>query len=514
MPDVIILGAGHNGLVASILLARAGLKVSVLEERDQVGGACKTEYPFASAPQLGCSTGAYLLGLMPPELMSQIGLELPLMRRDPHYFLPTTGRRYLLFGSDATELRRQFVDFFSEADWSADAAMNSELAAIRQDLAPAWLMAPLTLEETADRFIRSSLRQPFIDLCRGSAQDYLERFGFRSDLIKAMYAVTDAFSGLDGGYRTPGTGMNLLVHNMCRLPGSGGTWMMVRGGMGTVTRRLADLARRAGASIRLGAAVASVEVERGFVRGVRLANGERLTAHAVVCNADPFRALALIPKSHLPEEYRARIERLRTDGSTLKVNLCLKRLPRFSCLSGGAEPGGATIHLLPDEEIVLAELERGYLKMKRGALPEFPAIEWYIHTAADGSLRDEQGRHSSALFVQWVPYQLAETSWEAQEQRYVNQLLAICDRFAPGTSALVEETFALTPPKIERHFGISRGHIHHVDNKFGFADRLPYRTPLQGLYFCSAGCHPAGSVIGAAGHNAAAAVLEDMGIST
>src|SRR5499433_1252002 len=124
MPHVIILGAGHNGLVASILLARAGLTVTVVEERSQVGGACKTEYPFASAPKLGCSTGAYLLGLMPPELMSELGLELPLLRRDPHYFLPTTGKRFLLCGSDQAAMEDQFHSFFSAADWRANQALQ------------------------------------------------------------------------------------------------------------------------------------------------------------------------------------------------------------------------------------------------------------------------------------------------------------------------------------------------------------------------------------------------------
>src|SRR5712692_2756825 len=155
--DVLILGAGHNGLVASILLAREGLAVTVLEERPIVGGACVTEYPFKSAPKLGCSTGAYLLGLMPPELIEKLNLDLPLIRRDPHYFLPTTSERYLLFGSDAAELRRQFIDFFSESDWLANQAMNAELGQIRDDLAPAWLMPPLTLDETAERFIRKPL---------------------------------------------------------------------------------------------------------------------------------------------------------------------------------------------------------------------------------------------------------------------------------------------------------------------------------------------------------------------
>jgi phytoene dehydrogenase-like protein len=350
-----------------------------------------------------------------------------------------------------------------------------------------------------------------IDLCRGSAREFLERFRFKSDLLKAMYAVTDAFSGLDGGYDTPGTGMNLLIHNMCRLPGSGGTWMIVEGGMGTVTSQLATAARAAGAQIRTRAPVAQVDVKGGAVEGVTLATGESISAEIVLCNADPFKALSLLRGSPLPAAYRDRVEKLRADGSTLKVNLCLKRLPRFTCLPDNRRPLGATIHLLPDEDVVLAELERSYRTMKAGGLAEFPAIEWYIHTAVDPSLQDSEGRHSAALFVQWVPYALTGTSWDEQEERYVKHLLSICDRFAPGTSEIVEETFALTPPKIESHFGISRGHIHHVDNKFGFAERLPYETPIGGLFFCSAGCHPAGSVIGAAGHNAAKLVIDALG---
>jgi phytoene dehydrogenase-like protein len=146
--------------------------------------------------------------------------------------------------------------------------MNAELAALRDDIAPTWLKPPLSLEETAERFVRPALREHFVRLCRGTAREYLERFGFKSDLVKAMYAVTDAFSGLDGGYDTPGTGMNLLVHNMCRLPGSGGTWMIVGGGMGTVTQGIANVARKYGATIRTGAKVVSVRVDRGVAKGV------------------------------------------------------------------------------------------------------------------------------------------------------------------------------------------------------------------------------------------------------
>jgi phytoene dehydrogenase-like protein len=192
------------------------------------------------------------------------------------------------------------------------------------------------------------------------------------------------------------------------------------------------------------------------------------------------------------------------------VNLALKGLPRFTCLPEDRGQFGSTMHLLPDEAEVMPAMRRAFADVKAGRLPEFPTIEWYVHTTVDPSMRDADGHHNSALFVQWVPYELKGTTWEAEEESYVRRLLAICDRFAPGTSDLVADTFPLSPPKIEKHFGISRGHIHHVDNSFGFADRLPYATPVPGLYSCSAGCHPAGSVIGAAGHNAAARVLRDL----
>jgi phytoene dehydrogenase-like protein len=510
--DVIIVGAGHNGLVAAILLAGSGLRVTIFEEKAAVGGAAKTEYPFPKAPGLGISSGAYLLGLAPPELLAELGLTLPLIRRDPHYFLPTTGDRFLLFGADQVSMRQQFLRFFTEDDWRANAAMNDELSRLREDLAPSWLMEPFSLEETAERFIRKELRADFVALCRGSARDFLDRFGFRSDLLKAMYAVTDAFSGLDAGYDTKGAGFNLLVHNMCRLPGSGGTWMFVEGGMGTVTKRLADLARAAGVRIEKEAPVAAIEMQSGRAIGIALRDGRTFRAKVVLSNADPFRTEALVGREHLPAEYLARIAAMKRDGTTFKVNLCLSALPKFRCLPEDRGQFGPTIHLLPEEDVVLEELGRAYASAKQGRLPEFPSIEWYFHSTVDPSLADGMGHHNAALFVQWVPYELAESSWEREEERYVRHLLSICDRFAPGTSALVEDTFALHPQKIEQHFGISRGHIHHVDNSIGFTDRHPYAYPIEGLYSCSAGCHPAGSVIGAAGHNAAQRILVDLGL--
>ena len=509
--DVVVVGAGHNGLVAAIMLAKRGLRVTVLEEKEVVGGAVRTERPFKKVPGLATSTGAYLLGVMPPEIMKATGVDIPVMRRDPHYFLPTTGNRYLLFGSNRREMKEQFISFFSEADWKANEALQSEIGKIRDDVAPTWMEEPLSIEDTAAKYIRPALRDTFVKLCRRPVGEYIDRFGFRSDLVRAMYAVTDGFSGLYGTWDTPGTGMNFLVHNMCRLPKSDGTWMVVKGGMGTITQMFAAKAKALGAEIRVNAGVESILVENDTAKGVVLKNGEEIRCEAVITNADPFRMRELAGKHRFPADYNRKIDAYLKPGSTFKLNMALKGLPKFTCLPEDKGQYGPTIHLLPDEKDVMRSIHDGFRDVQHGKLPEFPTIEWYIHTTVDPSLRDEHGHHNSALFVQWVPYELKGTTWEAEEERYAKHLLSIADRFAPGTSDLVADTYPLTPKKVESVFGITKGHIHHVDNSFGFADRLPYAQPLPGLYSCSAGTHPAGSVIGCAGHNGAMRLLKDLG---
>src|SRR5690348_4713264 len=169
--DVVIIGAGHNGLVSAVMLARAGLDVVVLEAASVLGGATRTERPFAQAPGLSQSTGSYLLGLMPPELLRTLDVQIPVLRRDPHYFLPTpgpAGSPYLLFGRNHADTQAQLQRFFSPRDIAADEQLAVEIAALRADLAPAWLEEPTSVEEIADRHIRPQLQSTFIDLVRGS----------------------------------------------------------------------------------------------------------------------------------------------------------------------------------------------------------------------------------------------------------------------------------------------------------------------------------------------------------
>ena len=181
------------------------------------------------------------------------------------------------------------------------------------------MQEPLSLEDTAERFVRPQLRDKFIDLCRLPVSHYIDRFEFRSDLLQAMYATTDGFSGLNGGWDTPGTGLNFLMHNMCRLPGSDGTWMVVKGGMGAITQQLAALAVEAGAEIFTDSAVDKILVEKGTASGVVLKGGDCVRSHAVLVNADPFRLRDLAGAHNFDDTFNSWLSSLQKDGTTMKV---------------------------------------------------------------------------------------------------------------------------------------------------------------------------------------------------
>jgi phytoene dehydrogenase-like protein len=497
MPDVVVVGAGHNGLVAAARLARSGLSVTVVEADAVIGGACRTEHPFPDAPEIASSTGAYLLGLMPPEIVSGLELDLPLQRRDPHYLLPgRPGRTPLLLGSDPAANASALTEAFTAVDARADAAMATELAALRSDLGPSWLEPATPIEATAERYVRRDLRQPYVDLVRGSALDYYARFGYVSDELVAMYAATDGMPGSALAPDEAGTGHNLLVHSMCRLPGSGGTWMAVPGGMGVVTDQLRRAALGAGARIRVSSPVARITTSGGTVDGVLLESGESIAAPAVVAAVDPYRLAGLVDLPTLEE----RLAQWRTmPGLTLKINLALSSPLDFGVPLPGA---GTTVHLLPEpvDGSYVRALRCSYEDARAGRLPQTPAIEVYT----------SQGL-ATGVFVQGVPNVPHGSSWDAESGSYVDLLLDRVEAAAPGLRARLRGMLALTPAHIESRFGITTGHIFHVDNSVPTDQRLPLRPGPDGLYAGAAGCHPAGSVIGAAGWIAAGAVAADLG---
>ena len=202
-------------------------------------------------------------------------------------------------------------------------------------------------------------------------------------------------------------------------------------------------------------------------------------------------------------------------GTTLKLNLALNDLPTFSCLNERIGQHKTTSHLLPQEEdgSILDQIKDSYQQVQNGILADFPTIEWYFHTDAEPSLMDADGRHSAALFVQWAPYDIQGSSWDKERDTYENHLIDIAERFAPDLRQKIDDTFMLAPPDIESYFGITNGHIHHIDNAFAFDKRSPYKWPVEGLYAGSAGCHPGGSVIGCSGYNVANRIKKDLEIS-
>ncbi|MDQ1654252.1 MAG: hypothetical protein QOI35_3452, partial [Cryptosporangiaceae bacterium] len=197
----------------------------------------------------------------------------------------------------------------------------------------------------------------------------------------------------------------------------------------------------------------------------------------------------------------------------MKVNLALSGLPVFAALPEPKGQHGTTVHLLPPpaaDGSVLTALREAFAAATAGRVDATPPLEWYLHSELDPSLRDEDGNHSSALFVQGVPHTPADSDWDTEKPAFVARLLDLVAAYAPGIHDLVVDVNALAPDEIESHFGITGGNIHHVDNAISFTDRMPYRAGVDGVYAGSAGCFPAGSVIGAAGHNAAQAILSDL----
>src|SRR5258708_2202705 len=344
-----------------------------------------------------------------------------------------------------------------------------------------------------------------------SAADFLDDW-FECDEIKVTLA-TDGVIGANGGPRSPGTAYILLHHCMGGVNGHRGLWGFVRGGMGAVSNAIADSARARGAAIRTNAPVEKVLVKNGRALGVVLAGGEEILAPIVVSNLDPKRTfLRLIDRAALPEDFVASIERFRSEGTSLKMNLALSGLPEFRAYPGSPGPQHrATMHVCPSIEYV----ERAWDDAKYGRPSRSPLIEMTIPTMYDASLAPE-GRHIMGIFLQYAPYTLKGTDWNTKREQYADRDIDGIEEYCPNIRNIVVERQTLTPLDLERRFGLTGGNIFHgemsLDQMFvlrPLAGWARYRTPVKGPYLCGSGAHPGGGWMGSPWPNAAREMLRD-----
>ncbi|MDQ0462551.1 phytoene dehydrogenase-like protein [Caulobacter ginsengisoli] len=525
MSDVIIIGAGHNGLVCAFYLARAGLKVTVLEKRDVVGGAAVTEEFF---PGFRNSMASYTVSLLNPKVIADLELPrhgLKVVERKAANFLPMEGD-YLLTGEGRT---KDAVARFSRKDAERLDAYNDRLDAIADVLRDLVLETPPNMVEgglfsAIPELIKSAVlgnkiskldttaRRDLLALFSQSAGDWLDGW-FESEPIKAVLG----FDGIVGNFASPyaaGSAYVLLHHVFGEVNGKKGAWGHAIGGMGAITQAMAAAAREKGVEIRTGVGVSEILSQNGKANGVVTEAGERLDARLVISNLHPKLTFEkLIDPAILPPDFAERIARYRSGSGTFRMNVALSELPRFTCLP---EPGDyltAGIIMAPS----LAYMDRAFIDAHRDGWSKQPIIEMLIPSLLDDSLAPA-GQHVASLFCQHVqPVLSGGRSWDDHRETVADLMIDTVDKWAPGFKASVLGRVALSPLDLERKFGLVGGDIFHgalsLDQLFSARPVLghgAYRAPLKGLYLCGAGTHPGGGVTGAPGHNAAREILADV----
>ncbi len=516
--DVIIIGAGHNGLTCAFYLARRGLRVIVLEARGIVGGAAVTE---EFCPGFRNSTASYTVGLLNPQIIQDMqlhahGLQVVLRRTDN--FLPTPGADYLLAGRDGLTQREIARHSASDAENypAYAAALNSVVTVIRQWLlrAPpnagggiADLLALLKLGRDAGRLTLEEQRL-LVDFFTASAGDILRRY-FRHDLVQALFGF-DATVGNYASPETPGSAYVLLHHVFGEAAGVPGAWGHAIGGMGAITQAMAKACADAGVQIVLDAPASEIIVEKSRASGV-VAGGKTYRAKAVAAGVNPKLLFTqLLPQDAVAADVQQRMAHWKCESATFRMNVALSELPRFTSLPQTGDHMTAGIIIAPS----LDYMDRAYLDARTQGFSRQPIVEMLIPSTQDDSLVPN-GAHVASLFCQHFPYEITD-GWDARREGVADAIIAHVDTYAPGFSKSVVGRMSLSPLDLERRFGLIGGDIFHgkmsLDQLFanrpllGHAD---YRMPLAGLYLCGAGAHPGGGVTGAPGHNAAQAILKD-----
>jgi phytoene dehydrogenase-like protein len=528
--DVVIVGAGHNGLVAGGYLQRAGLNVLVLERNPHIGGATTS---ISRYKDYIYSNTSYVYSLFRQE----IARELELYKYGLHV-IPYEGGAQIIRNEDGShdclgmywhhDATRREIERFSKRDANAMDRMNRDIFRQCRFIMPLLMRTPpdptsfrprdlMELLYLGKRFYSLGKEQmhELVRFYTMSVADYLNEY-LENDALKS-YMAGGAIIGTALGVYSPGTAYVLLHHAMGDIDGTVGAWGFPRGGTGALAKALHDSFLASGGTVRVGAGVEEFQVERGKLKAIRLENGEIIHTSLVVSSMDVRRTLNAIDANELPAWVVERVRNFRFRGSSGKVNIALDGIPRFHGVPEGSPILTGDIHVSQSME----ELEVAYDDWKEGRWSEKAYVDILMPSLTDPTMAPE-GKTWMSVFVQYCPYELADGEWTPEKQQAFGE--SIVDRIADFSPDLREKFLhmeVLTPKDIEEQVGLSEGNIFQGEltmDQLIFNRPIPgyaqYRSPISGLYMCGSSTHPGGGVMGAPGANAAREVLGDLGKGT
>ncbi|MEZ0357245.1 phytoene desaturase family protein [Mycobacterium sp. SA01] len=509
--DVIVIGAGHNGLVTANYLARAGKRVLVLEARDVVGGACVTEELIPGSKWSSC---AFIAGLLRPEIITELELSrfgLELYQGDALSFsLFRDGSSITMWKETDRTLRE--IEKLNKRDAQAFIDFGLQLQKFAGLVTPWLLKSPPERSEVLAAFEAAGEQKLFDEFTLISVRDLLDRH-FEDERLKSMLTFFGMVS-IYGGPSSPGTAYTYGHHSWGEFNGNFGQFGMARGGMGAISEALAAGARHYGATIRTSAPVAKVIVEKGAATGVRLRDGSVITGSQIFSNADPKRSLLrLLEPGVLSPKLLRQVENIDTRGSMARIHLLIDELPQYLPFPDASEGPQHHGHQLLGASREAFEV--AFEAQRRGTFPSTFVIEAVIQSVTDDSLAPK-GQHTMTLGIQQLPSELTGTTWAAEKERWADLVLEDLFSYAPNLRDHILDRVIITPDDLDNEYLITDGNIFHgsmmLDQLFG-ARPLPeladYRTPVRNYYLCGVGTHPGGGVMGASGHNAAKVALDD-----
>lgn len=525
--DVVIVGAGHNALVAAFYLGRAGLHPLVLERRPVAGGAAATDELH---PGFRCPTYAHSMAGLAPRVVEDMALArhgLELIRPDPAVFAPTDDGRALILYRDTSAGGRavQSIAQFSKQDADRYPEFAQTLARLAGVLRPLMLKTPPAMQAPAlgdlwtmlgaGRAMRAVGSKDMFRLLRWGPMAVADLVAewFESEPLHAVLAARGIFGAALGPWSAGSGALLLLRAAFDPEPASGVCF--VRGGMGKLAQALAEAATQAGAEIRSGAEVTGIQVRGGVAAGVTLKDGEEIAAKAVISGVDPRRTfLNLVDPIELEPDFVGRIRNYRSSGVLAKVNLAIDGLPSFTAMGkagSGTQTLAGRIHIGPEIDY----LERAFDASKYGAFSAEPYLDAVIPSLSDLELAPP-GKHVMSIYAQFAPYKLRGADWDSRRDALGDAVVKALARYAPDLPALILHRQVITPKDLEEQLGMTGGHIFHgelaLDQLFSLRPLLgwaAYRTPLRGLYLCGSGTHPGAGLTGASGANAAHEFLKD-----